>query len=504
MRLSALVCALVFVACGRQGIDSNAPVIDVQPLALDFGPVPTGLKVSVPVQVRNVGKFKMTLQKATATGDFAGNDAVVEVQPGERVAVDISFAPTLDGQRDGVVHLINDSSNDPDVEIVVTGVGIPRLVCADCSAPPSNYCASSAVLINYDPHGSCVGNKCEYQANTVICGGMCSATTMACVAAMGADAGVVDAGVADAGMDAGVMVVDAGVDAGVADAGAGSPETFTTPGIVMWTVPAGVTSVTVKAWGGGGAGGVQTGATGGGGAYVRGTMAVTPGEVLELQIAEGGHAPGNGAGATSVLRGSLKLVVAAGGGGGGSDGCSGCTANAGGRGGAGGAAVGQAGQNFLAQIAPCCTSATGGQGGTASAGGAGGTAAGTSPNKCTGQSGAAGAGGRASGVNGTCDTAVGASGITQGGGQGNGGGGGGGAGLYGGGGAGFIWTYCSGGGGGGSSYVVSSATAALMTGGSDQAAGNAVEAAGAGAGGADGVGSLANSDGHAGRIVLTH
>ncbi|MDP1821709.1 MAG: hypothetical protein Q8L48_00625 [Archangium sp.] len=503
MRAALLLIVLALTSCGREMVSSTAPNIEVQPLALDFGPIPVGIRVSLPVQVRNLGRSALVLQPVTVEGaDFAGPTEVTTIAAGERQTVELSFMPTIEGVRDGVVHLINNSTNDPDVAIVVTGQGIPRLVCAECNAPPANYCASSAVLISYQPHGTCIGNRCEYQATTTICGGTCVTATNSCSATTtdaGTDAGL-DAGT-DAGVDAGLP--DAGApDAGLVDAGT-SNGTFTTPGVTMWQVPAGITSVTINAWGGGGAGGVQTGATGGGGAFGRATLAVTPGEMLEVRVAEGGVAPGNGAGASALLRGTTPLLIVAGGGGGGSDGCSGCTPSAGGRGGAGGALTGQAGQNFLAQIAPYCTSATGGTGGTATAGGLGGSSAGSSPNKCSGQPGAANAGGRASGVNGTCDMGTGAAGWQQGGGQGNGGGGGGGSGLFGGGGAGFIWTYCSGGGGGGSSFVAVGATQAMLVAGVDQAQGNASQSAGAGAGGFDGVGGLSNSNGQPGRVVLT-
>jgi hypothetical protein len=234
-------------------------------------------------------------------------------------------------------------------------------------------------------------------------------------------------------------------------------------------------------------------------------VAVTPGESLEVQVAEGGVAPGNGAGASSVLRGVDDLVVAAGGGGAGSDGCTGCTANASGRGGAGGGVTGQHGADFGATIGAFCTSATGGAGGTATAGGVGGTSAGNASSpKCTGQQGAAHVGGRATGVNNACDTTAGASAWHQGGGQGNGGGGGGGAGRFGGGGAGFIWTYCAGGGGGGSSFATPSATQVTMLDGVDQLQGNVAESAGAGAGGNRFVNASSGADGHAGRVVLTY
>ena len=78
--------------------------------------------------------------------------------------------------------------------------------------------------------------------------------------------------------------------------------TFTSSG--NWTVPAGVTSVTVEAWGGGGAGGGQNqnsdgGGGGGGGAYVRSTsIAVTPGDTIAVSVGAGGVGVAGGTGGT--------------------------------------------------------------------------------------------------------------------------------------------------------------------------------------------------------------
>lgn len=72
-----------------------------------------------------------------------------------------------------------------------------------------------------------------------------------------------------------------------------SPEVITTTGAGSWTVPAGVTSVTVEAWGGGGAG--PFGAAGGGGAYSAGVVTVTPGQVLNYFVAPAQTYPGSGA-----------------------------------------------------------------------------------------------------------------------------------------------------------------------------------------------------------------
>lgn len=497
MRTQLPFCVLTaaLCACQPKPLSSNSPWVEAEPLALDFGPIPVGLTVTLPVVLKNTGRYELVVDPAQSDlSMFTGPTTALHLDVGERRAVDIGFTPAEVGVHTSVVHLRSNAANDPDLGLAVTGQGTPRLVCAACDSPPADSCASAGTLITWEPHGTCVMNKCEYQAATIYCGGACVAPPAHCTALdggavhAGKDAGVADGSVEDAGK------VDAGIDAGPAVDGGGI---FTEPGSWSFVVPAGIHSVTVKAWGGGGGGGNQTTAFGGAGAFVRATLVVTPGEVLEVQVAEGGLQPGNGAGASAVLRGPVPLVIAAGGGGGGSDGCSGCTAGANGHGGAGGASQGQNGAEFGAAIAPFCTGATGGGGATATQGGAGGTSTGSASSKCPGQPGTTLTGGRASGVVNACDTSPGATGWHQGGGQGNGGGGAGGAGRFGGGGAGFIWTYCAGGGGGGSSFASPVATQLSMQAGVDQVPGNFRESAGAGSGG------NRNADGKPGRVELS-
>jgi hypothetical protein len=59
-------------------------------------------------------------------------------------------------------------------------------------------------------------------------------------------------------------------------------------GYMQYTVPAGVTSVTVHVWGGGGGGGYGTAAVGGAGAYVNGSLSVSPGQVVRVVVGRGG------------------------------------------------------------------------------------------------------------------------------------------------------------------------------------------------------------------------
>ncbi|MBK6903467.1 MAG: HYR domain-containing protein [Saprospirales bacterium] len=73
-------------------------------------------------------------------------------------------------------------------------------------------------------------------------------------------------------------------------------QTFSSSG--TFTVPAGVTSITVQAWGGGGGGGQSAGnrarGGGGGGAFTGGTLSVSPGDVLTITVGGGGPAGSNG------------------------------------------------------------------------------------------------------------------------------------------------------------------------------------------------------------------
>jgi hypothetical protein len=212
---------------------------------------------------------------------------------------------------------------------------------------------------------------------------------------------------------AGMLVAVAAAVGGIAtvpgsagtSAAATSPVQFTTCGSSLWTVPTGVTSVTADVFGApGGSSSALSGGTpgtGGAGAEALGTFAVTPGDVLQINVgcAGGsavGHTPGlggrggdndanggdgvagsdfspftasgGGGGASDVRQGgtalSDRVVVGGGGGGAGDAGDSGT----GSTGGAGGFPSGLPGGGTGAPPSSC----NGGGGGTQSGGGAGG------------------------------------------------------------------------------------------------------------------------------------
>ena len=188
--------------------------------------------------------------------------------------------------------------------------------------------------------------------------------------------------------------------------------TFPTPGSTDYTFPAGVTPLTIQAWGGGGAGGGSTvpglnveraGAGGGGGAYAGASLVITSGATLSIIVGAGGSGTAGadgGSGGTSTISGFTGSISAAGGGGG--------TANNAGfspAGGLGGTAAASVGSGKLdgapglnGQTGLLIISGAGGQG--ANSGGLGGTGVapllGTSSGTVGGTPGGGGSGAKSS------------------------------------------------------------------------------------------------------------
>ncbi len=177
---------------------------------------------------------------------------------------------------------------------------------------------------------------------------------------------------------------------------------FTTPGAASWTVPAGVTSIQVVATGGAGGGDSYAygQGLGGNGATVTATLAVSPGQVLDLYIGGGGapgggsglpqgtghYGGGSGGGATNVDAGAADQVIAGGGGGGYADSASGNWS------GGSGCASGFAGGSGQDPFGTSDGSTTG-AGGAGGVGGAGGTYLGLGEAGASGGNGNGGAGG---------------------------------------------------------------------------------------------------------------
>ena len=172
---------------------------------------------------------------------------------------------------------------------------------------------------------------------------------------------------------------------------------FTSNG--TFTVPEGVTSITVQAWGGGGAGGAgylqgqtrRSGGGGGGGAYdIRSNIGVAPSQTYTVTIGSGGTTSTPNGGTSSATFGAVTITALGG--------SSGGAATSGGQGTNGSGGVGGTAGTF---------SGGNGANGAESYGGGGGSSAGTNSNgnNATGQTGGAavtngGAGGNGNSIDG--------------------------------------------------------------------------------------------------------
>ena len=180
----------------------------------------------------------------------------------------------------------------------------------------------------------------------------------------------------------------------------GQGVTQTTPGTYTYTVTAGVTSIKLEAWGGGGAGGSAKnnvsgrdarGGGGAGGSYATTTLSVTTGQVITYTVGSGGTAPVSGftngdsgaGGLSSASIGGNDVIKALGGPGGAS--ALVATTNVNGAGGTA-ATTENIGTSFV----------WGGNGGTAATGGTGG-GGGSAGNALNGNNGSGGSSGFAGG-----------------------------------------------------------------------------------------------------------
>lgn len=231
---------------------------------------------------------------------------------------------------------------------------------------------------------------------------------------------------------AGLVAATALVSPVLTEPASATTVTFTTVGTHTFTVPSGLTSVSVTVEGA--SGGAQSGA-GGQGRVVTHTLPVTPGENLTIHVAgaggngsaavtggtggpgyatggaggaggnpligSSGGGGGGGGGASAVVRAGAPLVVAGGGGGGGGQG--GANPGTGGTGGSAGSAGGTATGVNAGSGGTCCSTTSrngvgGGSGGGVTAAAGGGGAGGGGYNGASGGGGNGGAAGGTAGL----------------------------------------------------------------------------------------------------------
>ena len=127
--------------------DPDCPTdIDVTPLALDYGSVFIGTDSSLDVSIRNTGTEELTIRdiEVSTNPAFSLTDAPLTpamLGPGEQMIVTVTYAPQEDDLSDGALQILSDDEDESELNVALTGSGLPTLseglgahLPLDCSA----------------------------------------------------------------------------------------------------------------------------------------------------------------------------------------------------------------------------------------------------------------------------------------------------------------------------------------------------------------------------------
>ena len=434
----------------------------------DFGTVTGGSSSFWDYTIQNTGATTLNITGITGGGDFAISSIPASIAPAGTATFRITFTPTVPGLRTATIHIASNDCDEGDYDFFVQGtatcVAPAFTTCpgnqtgttgaSGCSATVGYTTAASgfpAPSLTYAFSGATTGSGSGDGSGSAFNTGVTNVTITATNSCTNATCSFtvsvqdVTAPVINCAANVAVnnttgtcgAVVNYNISASD-NCSQTTARTFSFTGATQtYTVPVGVTSLVVKAWGAGGGGGGNdgnAGAAGGGGAYTTSTLSVTPGDVLTVYVGGGGA---NGTTGTGSGGGAGGFGYGTGGTGGnpGSSGSSG-----GGGGGGGGTAIVRSGTPLI------LAAGGGGGGGAGNGGGETGAPGGGGGVNGTGRGSASGG---TTGGNGTLN---GGNGTSRGSGDGGAGGGGGG-GLLGGTGGGQPGCDCGAGGGAGGSSL---------------------------------------------------
>lgn len=128
-----LAVSLALGACSDEELIGRAEaVLVVDPSSVDFDDVAIGTTKTLEVEVRNVGTLGVEVEAsldAALGGEFGIAEPIGRINPGERVTLQLSFAPTTAGLREGKMTFT--APNLATVEVAVRGRGVEPGLLAD-------------------------------------------------------------------------------------------------------------------------------------------------------------------------------------------------------------------------------------------------------------------------------------------------------------------------------------------------------------------------------------
>lgn len=100
------------------------PNIIVKPSVLNFGIIGVNISSNLPVTITNSGLGKLlVLNIISSNPDFISSDTVLEIESNSSKFVTISFVPTSQGSKTGIIQFINNDPDSPNINLSVSGFG---------------------------------------------------------------------------------------------------------------------------------------------------------------------------------------------------------------------------------------------------------------------------------------------------------------------------------------------------------------------------------------------
>ena len=129
-------CGALWLGCPTDGDDDDGPVgapeIHVGPESIEFNPLLAGESASFPVTITNTGDATLTIAELGIDGDdaFSQDDEATErlLEPDASTQVDVTCAPTGDGEVLGEFHVVSDDADEPDVAVPLTCIGMAPVI----------------------------------------------------------------------------------------------------------------------------------------------------------------------------------------------------------------------------------------------------------------------------------------------------------------------------------------------------------------------------------------
>ena len=120
---------VLLAACDDDGqLTARNPSGEFAPSSVDFGEVPIGLAADREVAIRNTGEVNLTIDDVLVPSGFSVQRAKGllignTIAPGNEIAFDVTFLPTVEGQRQGTLTVL---SAGIELELDLAGSGVFR------------------------------------------------------------------------------------------------------------------------------------------------------------------------------------------------------------------------------------------------------------------------------------------------------------------------------------------------------------------------------------------